>query len=175
MQRTPAGRRDDGNTHHADEIHIPRRCKIPARFTAEQPLMELSVSYHGTVVFLLALQAECTQIFASKNRRGDNKELSGFCLYAACTTISGCGEYQSECAGLRQYRGACCCPISGREAAENSGRGKPRADRAGPGDSGARHARFQTPRTEDLRRALMEIHNLYTLDARVIAISSQMC
>ena len=41
--------------------------------------------------------------------------------------------------------------------------------------SGARHAHFQTPRTEDLRRALMEIHNLYTLDARVIAISSQMC
>ena len=65
--------------------------------------------------------------------------------------------------------------VSGREAAENSGRGKPRADRAGPGNSGARHARFQTPRTEDLRRALMEIHNLYTLDARVIAISSQMC
>ena len=28
MQRAPAGRRDDGNTHHADEIHIPRRaCK----------------------------------------------------------------------------------------------------------------------------------------------------
>ena len=51
----------------------------------------------------------------------------------------------------------------------------PGADRAGPGNSGARHARFQTPRTEDLRRALMEIHNLYTLDARVIAISSQMC
>ena len=65
--------------------------------------------------------------------------------------------------------------ISGREAAENSGRGKPCSDCAGHRNLGARHAHFQTPRTEDLRRALMEIHNLYTLDARVIAISSQMC
>lgn len=44
--------------------------------------------------------------------------------------------------------------VSGREAAENSGRGGPCADRAGSGNSGTRHARLQTPGAEDLRYAL---------------------